>query len=272
MTTSLLLGVVVSWGMPLLASQPGADAYHGVLERTKGERVWARIAFERFGEGWAAPLTLERVRGHQQLDLAPRALPSQLTWQTCRDGRSLGAVQSKRRRFQLYSEIGTHALLSPPGFLTAARYDRRFTSIMLGEPAIRPFVITTIPSACRIGRSVRRADANVVARLASAAIAEESRRMGKETTLRRVLGWQTGSWTVVEVEFVQDGTWGTLVLFEIGGEIRHRVDQARVVDWLAADADETPDVLLWTTGYNRDGYVLRYGNFEKVAEFEWLYH
>jgi hypothetical protein len=63
-----------------------------------------------------------------------------------------------------------------------------------------------------------------------------------------------------------------MVLFAVGDEIRRRVEQARVVDWLAADADETPDVLLWTTRYNFDGYVLLHGNFEKLAEFEWLYH
>ena len=95
---------------------------------------------------------------------------------------------------------------------------------------------------------MRRADAAAVSRLASAALAEESRRTGTDATLRRVLGWQAGAWIVVEVEFVQDGAWGTTVLFAIGDEIRHRVDDARVVDWLAVDADETPDVLLWTTG------------------------
>ena len=31
-------------------------------------------------------------------------------------------------------------------------------------------------------------------------------------------------------------------------------------------------MLLWTTNYNRDGYVLLYGNFASLAEFEWLYH
>ena len=271
MTPSLVLGVVLSWGMALPASQPGASSYLGVLERTKGERAWARIAFARTGEGWTAPLTLERVRGPQQLELAPHALPANFTWQTCRDGRSLGAVQSKRRRFQLYSELGTHKLLSRPGLLDAARTDRRFTSIMLGSPAIRPFVISTLPGACRIGRLVRRADAAAVSRLASAALAEESRRTGTDATLRRVLGWQAGAWIVVEVEFVQDGAWGTTVLFAIGDEIRHRVDDARVVDWLAVDADETPDVLLWTTRYNRDGYVVVYGNFKVRVAFEWLY-
>jgi len=55
-------------------------------------------------------------------------------------------------------------------------------------------------------------------------------------------------------------------------EIRRRVDQARVVDWLASGVNETPDVLLWTTKYNLDGYVLLYGNFANLAEFEWLYH
>jgi hypothetical protein len=95
---------------------------------------------------------------------------------------------------------------------------------------------------------------------------------GEETKSRRVLGWHAGEWTVVEVEFVQDGGWGTMVLFAVGDQMRHRVDQARVIDWLAADADETPDVLLWTTKYNRDGYVLLYANFEKLVEFEWLYH
>jgi hypothetical protein len=269
---SLLLGVVLSWGILPPGSRAADGDYVGVLERTRGERVWARVAFERSGQGWAAPLTLERIHDHQQLELAPHALPAQLKWQACRDGRSLGAVQSKRRRFQLYSELGTQTLPSRPGFLDAARYDRRFTSIMLGEPAIRPFVISTLPGACRIKRSVRRADPAAVARLASAAVAEESSRTGEETTLRRVLGWQAGAWTAVEVEFVRNGAWGTTVLFAVGDEIRHRVDQARVVDWLAADADETPDVLLWTTRYNRDGYVLLYANFQERVEFEWLYH
>lgn len=70
--------------------------------------------------------------------------------------------------------------------------------------------------------------------------------MGAEARLRRGKGWQAGAWTVVEVEFVQNGAWGTMVLFAIGDDIRRSVDQARVVDWLAADADEMPDVLLWT--------------------------
>ena len=70
----------------------------------------------------------------------------------------------------------------------------------------------------------------------------------------------------------EDGAWLASVAFADQEDVRYTVKGARVVDWISADGDAVPDVVLWIDGNNRSGYMLVYGKFEKHAEFDWLYH
>jgi len=269
------LAALLLWGLPAPTTQQHADTYLGVIERIahdesdpdpKGEDVWARVAFRRLEQREWSPAVGE-AKDLEELDAAPSALPKTINWRVCRDGQSVGTVASKRRRFQLYADRGIHALRARPPFVDAVRYDRLFETFG-GQASIRPFVISTLPDACRIGSTVRRAGNADIARLAFA-----SRRAGEQPKLIQNRGWQAGAWTIVEVEFHdKDNTWLTEVVFAIGDEIRLRVENARVVDWISADGDNVPDLVLRTARYNRDGYVLVYGAFSKQVAFSWSYH
>ena len=95
MTSSLLLGAVLAWGTPFLATPQNDDAYLCVIEKLAGDAVWVRATFKRNGDGdWTPTLVLEKVRGPDGLSAAPAALPARITWRICRDGRSLDFAAS----------------------------------------------------------------------------------------------------------------------------------------------------------------------------------
>ena len=142
---------------------------------------------------------------------------------------------------------------------------------MTDTAAARPFVIATQRDACGIGLAVRRGDADAVARVARLVLAQRNLHTGKPNQLMEARGWQAGSFTIVEVMLEEDGAWLAVVAFATEDDVRYTVKGARVVDWISADGDGVPDVVLWIDGYNRSGYMLVYGNFEKQAEFDWLY-
>jgi hypothetical protein len=273
MTPSQLLGVVIAWGIPFSATPQGDDAYVGVIERLSGDRVWVRAAFTREkGRDWAATIALEKLRGHADLDAAAGRLPARIAWRACRDGRTIGTIVSERRHFQLASESGTHALRWRPPFVDAAPDDERFRVITTDLAAARPFVISTLPDACAVGRSVRRADAEAVARVTRLVLAQRNLHTGKPNRLMDARGWQAGDWTIVDATLEEAGTWTAVVAFATEDDIRYTVKDARVVDWISADGDGVPDVVLWIDGHDRSGYILVYGAFEKRAAFEWPSH
>jgi hypothetical protein len=252
-----LLFAVLSWGIPSVVSPHDGDAYLGVIERLSGEPVWVRAAFTRERNGEWTP--------------TPPALPARITWRACRDGHALGALQSWRRPFGLESELGTHALPSRPAFAGTAPEDDRFRVITTDRAAARPFVVSTLPDACAIGASVRRAGEEAITRVTRLVLAQRNLHTGKPNRLMDARGWQTGDWTIVDLTLEQEGTWFAVVAFAREDDIRYTVMGARVVDWISADGDGIPDVVLWIDGNNRSGYMLVYGNFERHAELEWPY-
>jgi len=273
MTPSLLLGVLFAWGIPSPMTPQNGDAYLGVIEKIAGDPVWVRAAFRREGGGdWAPTLVPEKLRGSGKLDEAPRALPARITWRACRDGRAVGTIVSSRRPSELAAERGTLALASRPAFVAAAPDDERFRVIMTDSTAARPFVVSTLSDACGAGSSVRHGDAKAIARVANKVLAQRNLHTGKPNRLLDARGWQAGDWTIVDLTLEEDGAWLAVVAFADLEDIRYTVKGARVVDWISADGDSVPDVVLWVDGNNRSGYMLVYGTFEKQAEFDWSYH
>jgi hypothetical protein len=265
--------------MPIPAERPSTGAYLGIIERIEGNpaalnprpndrRIWARVPFA-LGEDGEWTTAVRRPKDPKELDAAPNDLPETIKWWACRDGRSLGTTVSKRRSFQLYAERGTQALPLPPALVENAGFDKRFKSMMSGDRAIRPFVISTRPDACGIGRAVRRADTAVVTRLADAGVANASKLDGDKLRVVNSRGWQAGDWTLVEIDYEVNGGFGPMVVFAQGGDIRMTVRAARVVDWISADGDQIPDVILWTDRKGESAYVLVYGSFAKQVEFAW---
>lgn len=272
MTSSLLLASALAWGIPFSATQHGDESYLGLIEKIDGQPVWVRAAFKRERRGdWTPTIALEKDHGPGNLAAAATALPGRITWRACRDGRSLGTIISERRLFQLSAELGTHALRSAPAFVAGAPDDERFRVIMTDTAASRPFVVSTARDACAIGRSVHRGDTEAVARVVRLVLAQRNLHTGKPNRLMEASGWQAGDWTIVEVMLEEEGSWLTVVAFATADDIRYTVKAARVVDWISADEDGVPDVVLWIDGNNRSGYMLVYGNFEKHAEFDWQY-
>src|SRR5215471_18454501 len=214
MLPSLLLGVVIAWGIPFSAPPHGNEAYLGVIEKISGDPVWVRAAFKREGSGdWAPTFVRERenVNGSGKLDQAPGVLPARITWRACRDGRSVGTIVSSRRPFQLSAELGTHALATRPPFVSAVPYDDRFEVIMTGHAAARPFVISTLSDACSAGSSVRRGDENAVGRVARKVLAQRNLHTGKPNRLMDARGWQAGEWTIVDLTLEEEGAWLAVV-------------------------------------------------------------
>jgi hypothetical protein len=247
------------------AASPDGSQYLGVIERIDERPTWVRVAFKRTRQGDWEP-ALRSVQSIEQLHASSTSLPEKLAWRMCRDGRALDSVASERRAFELYSEHGTQALKTTPRSVSAATFDRRFMMYATSRAA-RPFVISTLPDTCNIGLRIQLADKESIGRLVAST---------KDGSSRRVVGakgWQIGQWTIVEIEREPGkGWWAATVVFAKNGEIRRTVRQARVVDWLTADGDDVPDVMLRTTGDNADGYTLVYGSFEKQAVFSWSYH
>ena len=278
MTPLCLLVPVLSWGTATVTAQRQYD-YLGVIEKIEGEarerheprsneyHVWARVAFKRNPVNEWVPATRDPA-DPQDLDLAPGDVPAVITWRACREGRALGTVVSRRRRLHFYADRGTQALPVSPAFADAARYEERFKVAMNETAAIRPFVVSTLPDACKIGSTVREVPANDISRAAAKVVGE-----GGSRRLREARGWQAGPWTIVELEYNdENNTHLWTVLFIADGEIRRRVPNARMVDFISADGDDVPDAILQTSGYNEDGYVLVYGTFGKQVAFSWSYH
>lgn len=292
-----VLAYLLAWGVPVPSSQHGA--YLAVIERTDDDRLWARVAFQRTPTaGWVP--ALPRAHSPNELAAAHDALPSTIAWHACRDGRPLGSVVSNPRDYQLFSDLGTHRLGSTPPFVPKSRYDHRF-QMFGGARAIRPFVISTLPNVCAIGRTVQQAKPPTVERL----VAREMETV-RDGRLRGSQAWQVGSWTIVEIDYevppnlaakerilgqlteeqlrraklrkadlsnlLRADTENGTIVFAVGEDIRMRVASAHLVDWVSVDDDDIPDVLLRTSGYNKDGYVLVYDGFTKQVAFEWGYH
>jgi hypothetical protein len=238
-----------------------------------GDDVWVRAAFTRRAGGgdWTPTLSLEKLRGPANLDAAAGALPAQITWRACRDGRELGTIVSSRRPFGRSAELGKHALRSRAAFAAKAPHDERFEIIATGDAAARPFVISTVSDACAVGPSLRAAGADAVARVTGLVLAQRNLHTGKPNRLKDARGWQAGDWTIVDLTLEEEGGWLAIVAFAVEDDVRFTVKGARVVDWISADGDAVPDVVLWIDGHDRSGYMLVYAKFEKHAEFEWLY-
>jgi hypothetical protein len=270
-TSSLLLGALLAWGIPFGAT-PRKDAYLGVIERLSGDPVWVRVPFKRDQDGdWSPTLVQEKPRDHEDLNAAAAALPARITWRICRDGRSLGTIVSARRPIERRSQRGTQALRSAPAAVGAAPNDERYRIIMTEQAAARPFVISTLPDACAAALSARRAGDDAVARVTRLVLAQRNLHTGKTNRLMDARGWQAGDWTIVDLTLEEDGAWLAVVAFAREDDIRYTVQGARVVDWISADGDAVPDVVLWIDGLNRSGYLLVYGKFEKQAAFDWSY-
>ena len=267
---SLLSACVLSWGLGRPGWSPpgavsGGPSYLGVIERNEEEEPpLVRIAFKRSAiNDWVPAID---ARDRDSIREAMAALPRRTKWQVCRDGRSLGTVVSGPRSMQVMSDKGTRSLPSPPSFVASARYDDKFETF--AGRTTRPYVVSTLPRSCHLPVPVRPAASADTAQFAKLVFDE-----GGGAKLRQTRGWMAGRWTAVEVEFNDKrNTLLATVAFAFGDEIVLRVPNARVVDWISVDGDDVPDVLLWTPGYNQDGYVIVYGAFSKQAAFSWSYH
>jgi hypothetical protein len=292
-----LLTCLLAWGHPIPVA-PSGD-YLGVVERIEGSPPWARVVFRRASGGDWVPTT-PRPHDLNALTAAAAALPQDVAWHACRDSRALGPIGSKSRKHQLFADLGTQRLGSLPGAVAEAAYDDRF-AVFGGRRAIRPFVISTLPDACAVGQSVREVDGAQTA----GRVARELQTI-PEAQLRKSQAWQVGHWTVIEIEYeipqdlalrervlgglteqqlrraklrstdlpkvFQGGTTGGMVVVVVGQDVRVRIPSARIVDWISVDDDPLPDLMIRTSGYNRDGYLLLYDSFTKQAAFEWRYH
>ena len=272
MTALQLLQVLVAWGSTIAHVQSREPSYLGLIEKTahdpsapnpKGNDVRVRVAFKQVGGEWVP--AVGRTQTPDELAAAPLELSKTIKWQACRDGHSLGTVVSRRRPYELFSDKGLQGLQGQPPFVTAAQYERPFETFT-GNGTIRPFVISTLADPCNVGLAARTASSADVARISMA-------RLQEGEVLSRSRGWQINGWLIVELDIhTKDHRRRIEVVFMEGNEVRLNIPNAHVVDWISADGDAVPDVLLWAPGYNRDGYILVYGAFSKQAEFSWTYH
>jgi hypothetical protein len=271
LTPSQLLALVIAWGgVPAAPAAPlRGDPYLGVIEKVSGEPTRVRVAFKRTPAGDWLP-ALGEPSNLEALKAAPSGLPAQIQWTVCLDGSARGRTTSRRARYQTFDENGTQGLPSPPPFVRSSANDSRFR-VFIDEPMARPVVVSTLPEACGADAVRRTSDATVAA-IVGKTIAALSRGKADQARLLKSRSWQTGAWRVVDLDYRQSGGSGTRVVIAAGDEVRHDIAGARVIDWISVDGDDVPDLLLWRTGHNRDGYVLIYGSFSKRVDFSWAYH
>ena len=60
--------------------------------------------------------------------------------------------------------------------------------------------------------------------------------------------------------------------FVMSANPKHLGDGMDLLDAGDYDGDGHSEMIFWTSGENRDGYVLVYDDFAKRAEFYWHYH
>jgi hypothetical protein len=66
--------------------------------------------------------------------------------------------------------------------------------------------------------------------------------------------------------------WARHWFLVVGDRVQHLNSSMTLVDAGDYDSDGRSEVVFWYSGYNKDGYVLFSGGFEKRTEHLWSYH
>lgn len=268
-----------------------AETTIGVLEsvNTGGRRAHhARILFRKAGAEWKA--YLPEMTDEAALKASLDALPETVSWTVAFDGRSLGALTSKRpSSIQLYAEVGTHLVDAAAKIPTVGAPETRFAGFVDEGPVYRPLVLT---SSAHVADPEQWKPHTATAK--ELALVKEA--LGKQFSLSsqalsrasvravRAYKSRTNGATLVSVNVTKiaelpieaatesDDPEYLLTFVIRNAETRQLAPNLTLVDAGDYDGDGSSEVLFKRSAYNADGYVLYSDGFSKSAELSWSHH